>query len=676
MNKIDLHIHTVPSPVDSKFIFSVDKLNEYIEAASLDCIAITNHNLFDKDQFVEILELTTIPVFPGIEIDLEGGQILVIGDDADLNDFDGKCAQVKFHYYDCAGGPISVEQLETIFGDLSKYLLIPHYEKRPKIKEEILARLSPHVVAGEVSSPKKFIYCINRKEALTPVYFSDCRIDQDLTSFSVRQTYLNCDEISIPVLKLCLRDKTKVALSEKDGHKLFQVFEDGQQLSTGLNVIVGERSSGKSHTLGRIAASFENVCYLKQFSLVAEDDAEDQRRFDERLSQQRSLFSKDYLAALQRVIEDVAEIDLEEDERSVENYVESLFQHAEEIEKQDAFSKAKLYSDEPFQAINQQGLKELIASTKHLVRNEEFREIIDKHLPLENLKTLYVELMSLFVTKEEERLKKDWVNELIRHVKSDLQFRAAAPPISELEPYKILMNLKKVEKFRDIARLARAPREIERKTLRGFDLVAEVDRFNGAGELKKVSGSKMAFSDAFEAYDDPYAYLQELKEIGGRVVAADFSKYFVKIDYRILNKDGYDASGGERSEYNLLQAIENAHSADMLLIDEPESSFDNLFLKNEVNEIIKGISKTMPVVLVTHNNTVGASIKPDYLLCTKKEVEAGDVHWRIYSGFPTNKELLSTDGKAISTWEITMGCLEAGPAAYDERREGYEGLKN
>ena len=131
------------------------------------------------------------------------------------------------------------------------------------------------------------------------------------------------------MIKLCLRDKTKVALSPKDGHKLFQAFADGQQLSTGLNVIIGERSSGKSYTLNRIAECFDNVCYLKQFSLVATNDAEDQMRFSEHLSQKRSVYSKDYLAELQRVIEDITEIDLDEDDRSVENYVESLLKHAE-----------------------------------------------------------------------------------------------------------------------------------------------------------------------------------------------------------------------------------------------------------------------------------------------------------------------------------------------------------
>src|SRR5437762_5840826 len=57
----------------------------------------------------------------------------------------------------------------------------------------------------------------------------------------------------------------------------------------------------------------------------------------------------------------------------------------------------------------------------------------------------------------------------------------------------------------------------------------------------------------------------------------------------------------------------------MLLIDEPESSFDNLFLNSNVNRILKDISETMPVVVVTHNSTVGASVGADYVLYTSKE---------------------------------------------------------
>ena len=104
--------------------------------------------------------------------------------------------------------------------------------------------------------------------------------------------------------------------------------------------------------------------------------------------------------------------------------------------------------------------------------------------------------------------------------------------------------------------------------------------------------------------------------------------------------------------------------------------FDNVFLRKSVNEIIKEISKNMPVVLVTHNNTVGASIKPDYLLYTRKENEEGEVTYRIYSGFPSSKRLQTRDGKSMSTWTATMDCLEAGANTYEERREGYEDIRD
>src|SRR5690606_2221341 len=122
---------------------------------------------------------------------------------------------------------------------------------------------------------------------------------------------------------------------------------------------------------------------------------------------------------------------------------------------------------------------------------------------------------------------------------------------------------------------------------------------------------------------------------------SEFYKYFACIEYEILNKDGFKVSGGERSEFRLLQEIKDAQNYDYLLIDEPESSFDNLFLKGEVNQMLKEISKTMPVVIVTHNSSVGASINADYILYTSKEVEGDDILYRRYSGHPSDKQLSS-----------------------------------
>jgi len=153
-------------------------------------------------------------------------------------------------------------------------------------------------------------------------------------------------------------------------------------------------------------------------------------------------------------------------------------------------------------------------------------------------------------------------------------------------------------------------------------------------------------------------------------------KLFAKISYRTLNKDGAEVSGGERSEFRLLQEINDAQNYDFLLIDEPESSFDNLFLNSDVNQIIKEISDSTPVVVVTHNNTVGASIGADYLLYASKEIEEGKPVYRLYSGHPTDRTLTSPNGKTISNHKITLNLLEAGHDTYIKRGQGYEAIKN
>jgi hypothetical protein len=674
VKKIDLHVHTISTPSDRPFTFSADRLKEYVRARDLHCVAITNHNVFDFAQFEVIRKAIDILALPGIEIDLEGGQMLLIGDGSALQDFDMRCRQLSKRS-PSKGHSIKVNELKDVFGDLSKYILIPHYDKKPEIKPETLLALGGNVTAGEVTSPKKFMYCIRTDDKLVPVYFSDCRIEETQVDFPIRQTYVACEEATFAAIKSCLRDKRKVALSAEDGNCVFQVFDNGQQLSTGLNVILWKRSSGKSHTLRQIRDAMPNSRLIEQFALVARNEQEDEKRFNRFLSDKHSLFSREYLRELQTVVNDFVEVDLVEDERRVDSYIASLLKHAKESEKHDAYSKARLFSEEKYAIFEQEGLGDLIASTRNLIENVEFRKTIEKHVSLDDLKALIVELMNTFSNRDQERRKMMWINELVSEIKKKLQMKTAATSIADVDLYAVAMNRQRAAKFAQVIQAARTRRELMRKPLQGFELVASAGQFSGALELKSLSRLQVPFRDAFSVYDAPYDFLQALKHVEG-LEEADLYKFFVKIDFKIVNKDGYEASGGERSEFNLLQEIEDAQKSDILLVDEPESSFDNLFLKHSVNEIIRDLAKHMPVVIVTHNNTVGASIKPDYLLYTSKETEAAAVTYRTYSGFPSSKRLRSTDGRSISTWEITMGCLEAGADSYEERQRGYEDIRD
>ena len=90
---------------------------------------------------------------------------------------------------------------------------------------------------------------------------------------------------------------------------------------------------------------------------------------------------------------------------------------------------------------------------------------------------------------------------------------------------------------------------------------------------------------------------------------------------------------------------------------------------------MREISETMPVVVVTHNSTVGASAGADYLLYASKETEEGKPVYRLYSGHPTDRNLHSPDGRTISNHEITLNSLEAGCETYDDRKRKYEAIK-
>ena len=674
MKKIDLHIHTVPTISDAHFSFSLEKLNEYVNSAELNAIAITNHDLFNLQQFNEIVEKLECAVFPGVEINLVKGHVLIISENENLDDFQLKTQAVS-EKIKAIGDSIAVDELVNIFGDLHNYLVIPHYDKRPAISGDTLEKIWDFVSAGEVDSPKKFIRLAKDETEITPVIFSDVRISEEMSKFPTRQTFIDCGDLSLKSLKYSLRDRTKVALSKSEGNSLFQIFDNGQNLSTGLNIVLGARSSGKTVTLDQISKDCENVKYIPQFSLVQRDDVNYEKEFNADVARKKSAFSDKHLAPFKSVLDDVFNVDLGINRRKVEDYLDTLLKLADEAEKLDAFSKVALFNESQFKVDADKVLNKLIGSVRQLIENIEYREIIDKHVDVNSLKALACELIELLWSKAYEKKKKGLVNDIVRDVKSKLQLRTSATQVKDVDLYKVLIEHNKVSRFNEIVKLLQTEKVIFEENVQGFKVICKQRAFEGAGEIKKVSGQMVAFSDAYREYSNPFKYLGALKG-NESLTPSEFYKYFACIEYQILNKDGFKVSGGERSEFRLLQEIKDAQNYDYLLIDEPESSFDNLFLKGEVNQILKEISKTMPVVIVTHNSSVGASINADYIVYTSKEIEGKDIVYRRYSGHPSDKVLYSIDGKTINNFQVTMNSLEAGEIAYIERKGAYESIKN
>ncbi|NMC61185.1 MAG: hypothetical protein GYA51_17655, partial [Candidatus Methanofastidiosa archaeon] len=87
VKKIDFHIHTVASEKDYDFSYSKKWIQQYVKEAELDAIAITNHDLFDKENFEKVKsDLSSTMVFPGMELSLEEGHVNIVFPEENIPD--------------------------------------------------------------------------------------------------------------------------------------------------------------------------------------------------------------------------------------------------------------------------------------------------------------------------------------------------------------------------------------------------------------------------------------------------------------------------------------------------------------------------------------------------------------------------------------------------------------
>lgn len=678
MKKVDLHIHTISTVKDYPFNFEMDSLVKYVQSQKIDVIAITNHNVFDRKQYEQICShLPSTLVLPGIEIDIDGGHALFLSDKEPqaLYAFEAICKQIA-PLVNSQDDTIPFEQIETIFKDFSDYLVIPHYDKEPKLPSDTIVKFGANIFAGEVCSVKKFVTALKNRNSLVPVLFSDFRVET-LPYGAVypnRQTYIDINDVTVNNLKLCLRDKAKVGLAPTDGHDLFQWSSSGLCLSTGLNIILGKRSSGKTYTLNRIDKHFGGkALYIRQFSLLNTKDPNSIEQFEQEDKIKQERIASEYLKPFKEIIEDICQVPtMNSDMYMLEQYMKSLVKYANEQHLNDVYSKTQMFNTPTFQSFELDELKNLIDSTERLITSKTYEKIIEDCLDKNALKILFCRLVEKYRQLYLDNLLIDDVNVALVDIKRNLQMKSSATRIPDIDLYAVLRNNRKRQRFNEVAHNLQKQRIINQRSVSHFTVSTSTRPYFNATDMKQ--GMQVSLVEVFNSYSNPYAFLQKLK--GTAIESTDYYKYFVKVEYKILNSLGAEVSGGERTEFNFLSKVKDAMTHDILIIDEPESSFDNIFLKEEVNTLIKEMSQTMPVIVSTHNSTIGGSIKPDYILYTEKSVVDGYVVYKVYEGRPDSKLLKTPSGDSINNYIITMNSLEAGEAAYNNRKQGYDLLKN
>lgn len=140
---IDLHCHTKKAKSgDLGREVNFDKFKEKITEAKVEIVALTNHNMFDENQYEEFskgMYDKHVLVLPGIELDVEGtksgksvyGHVIVIADPSYISDF------IQLVNTKCVIDPdkfsISVEDFCNTFGKLKNAIIMCHYKKSKEI---------------------------------------------------------------------------------------------------------------------------------------------------------------------------------------------------------------------------------------------------------------------------------------------------------------------------------------------------------------------------------------------------------------------------------------------------------------------------------------------------------------------------------------------------------------
>lgn len=668
MIKVDFHIHTISTIKDVDFDFDIDVLNQYINEMEIDCIAITNHNVFDKKQYEEIRRCVNAKVFPGMEVDIENSHLLLICNDSCVEELEKASFQLKSLIVD-ENSYISFDEFKNIFPNYGEYILIPHYKKRPRMQQTTIDKFNDMIKCGEVPNSKKFSVVIKDKNSLIPVVFSDFRPGSGEPMPS-RFTYINCLNDGFSNIKCSIEDRNKVKVTRNSVTEEIEYMPDGTTISNRLNIILGTRTSGKTYNIKKIRQAFDNdsCLYVPQFSLIG--DAEDSK-FNDLIKKECNSISDAYYSNFKSLVNKLLAIDIEEEENTLEEQLNSLLDYAEKANI-DAFAKTRIFSEIQYNVDTTNTAIETIKSLVNIYKTKWHKDIIEKYIDKEQLKKLIREMMDKRKEEKKRIVLERCTNEAILMVKKALNKKSSANTPDSIDLISIFRNKKIIEKANNIFKNIKEERKIDTQDLQLFNVDIKTNEYNSVKELKDNMSTSVSLRPIFDEYykkNNLYKYIVELNKLG--INRNNICKSIVNIKYDVKNQIGESPSGGEKAEFNLLKEINNAYKYDALLIDEPEASFDNPFINDNIVDVIKDIAEKTTVCISTHNSTLAMMLNPDKIIYT----ENNKGEHKIYYGTMGDKTFKSTDGEEVISYDKILNVLEAGEKAYEEKGHKYDSFK-
>jgi len=564
VKRIDFHIHTIASKKDYEFEFSLEWLREYVSIANLDAIAITNHDLFDRDNFLDIKESLIdleCKVYPGMELSLETGHVNIVFDTTEIDNLSSFSSWIEENKPG-VNDTILVSELNENMKNWSDGIYIFEQGKSNSLK--VPDNLSSVIAVGGVSNQLKFQSTFWNENELVPVLFSDAHatktdsdIDRnDITFLKQKNTFLQIDNCSFEEIKNCIADRSKVAVNSDLLRNVIEI--NSHRVSTGLNLIVGKRGTGKTYFLEKIKREYpeDDIYEIPQFETANSEEFINNYRKNQRFEAFEIWKEKHSIQF--NAIQDYMKHPENNLMKEMEAYLESVKIHAKDNANSKSSSKYKLTKESNFEIVSKDSLINYLESLHKIIISKDFWDYLSEP---EKKKIFFIEsyneLKSAYIKNAKEMKLKDRVNEIIRDVKSILSTKTGINNPDDFNYTNTVQNIKYKEKINDFLKDVITEKVIKTEDIHGYKIEVKITPYDSAKQFQTSHAIREAVqNDLIKPYKDKdyITFLNNLKQ-KEFYNSANLEEYFTNVEVNLLDSYGTPASGGQAVGFSWLFAI-------------------------------------------------------------------------------------------------------------------------
>lgn len=710
--RIDIHTHTkkVKQGDSEHRNIDVEKFTEIIRETDVKILAITNHNHFDFEQYIEFKNNVEgiCQIWAGVEFDiLEEGRrahlITIVNPknaqafSEKINDIIGTSSADTF--------TISLEDVVSNFDGLDAIFIAHYHSKKPSLTDKDLAKLeslvlNPKRVLKEASNSISAGIYINHGH--NSIHGSDVQNWSDYIKDST-----SLPELRLPVesfeqfcllldkddttIKTILDKKTKETIQLNPFNNVAELMDI--DIYNDINILFGSKGTGKTDILKALSKYYNGKGFKTE---VYESNS---KKIDDVFNLKGTQLTID----IEQLGIDDCSAELVSLRNATEKEITSLSKY-KDYYSVDATNKiSKNIKIDKFTTLDENSPKRSFEDIKNnLKKFQEFKnyysadtkliEIIGNDL-LGDLENVIDRIIEKINSESGERFidykSISFFNKLVKLFVSEISKKTGQPEkptktgfaeyasnriAIEKDVNKILENISKtiepiIEEVGNLGDKGKLYCKTNLLIQNGKISDAKYKHTNSTTKIPQKSvADKIELISKHIYANTLFEKIDELKKIESSESVSSINDLLLFHKHFTLDDEFYTPSNGESSM--VLLHNELMKDKEIYLIDEPEKSLGNDYISDVIVPLIKEKAKSgKRVIIATHDANIAVRTLPYNSIYREHDING----YYTYSGNPFSNSLVcSSDKKENLDWKsISMKTLEGGKSAFGERGKIY-----